>query len=386
MAFADYDITAYGQMLVHRARIDAYVSAIRAAVRPGDVVMDLGTGTGFMALIACQCGAGRVYAVEPSEGIALAEQAARDNGCAERITFLRARSSQVTLPEKCDVLISDLRGATPCFSTHLSDLMDVRARLLKPGARWICQTDTLFVSVTDLPREQDRIFHQWDGARWNLDLSSALPLASQQPVRRRAEPHELLGEPQAWARIAYPALASPHVRGTTRQRIARAGTAHGLVIWFDVELFGGARYSNAPGQASGPYSPVFFPWPRALDLQPADEVEIGLDAVASGHDYWWRWTARVVRTGATEPAATFNQSTFHAQTIARADIAASAPQHPPTLSPAGEEARFLLARMDGKTSQAALAAALRAQFPDRFRDEDAAFARVSEIRRAFGGR
>ncbi len=385
MAYAtDYDVSSYGHMLAHRARVEAYVSAIRAAVRPGDVVMDLGTGTGFMALIACQCGARRVYAIEPTDSIRIAEQAARDNGFADRITFLHARSRQVNLPEKCDVLISDLRGATPCFSTHLTDLMDVRERLLQPDARWICQVDTLYVGVTEIARPEEQIFTQWDGARWGLDLRSALPVACEQTLRRRSEPHEMLSPSRPWAEVRYPTLSSPHVRGSTSLPITRAGAGHGLVIWLGIELYGGARVSNGPGEKPGIYSPVFLPWPRALELQPDDRAEIGIDAIASGHDYWWRWTTTVFRPGAPEPIATFTQTTLRGLTTNRAALAVSMPTFAPRLSAAGEETRFVLERMDGRTSQGDLAAALRARFPERFRHDESAIACVSEIRRAFG--
>src|ERR1044072_3398578 len=109
---SDYDVNAYGRMLTDEARISAYIAAMRSAVRPGDVVLELGTGTGVMALIACQCGASKVYALEPSDAISIAQAAAKANGFSDRIVFLRTLSSHIDLPEKGHVLISDLRGAS----------------------------------------------------------------------------------------------------------------------------------------------------------------------------------------------------------------------------------------------------------------------------------
>ena len=56
-------------MLADQRRTSRYLAAIRRAVRSDDVVLDLGTGTGILAIAAAQAGARRVFAIERS-GIA----------------------------------------------------------------------------------------------------------------------------------------------------------------------------------------------------------------------------------------------------------------------------------------------------------------------------
>src|SRR5438093_12626367 len=88
----------------------AYRNAIRKTVRPGDIVLDLGAGTGILSLIACEAGASRVYAVEPTEIIALIPQLATDNSFAERVMPNKCNSFDLELPERADVMISSLFG------------------------------------------------------------------------------------------------------------------------------------------------------------------------------------------------------------------------------------------------------------------------------------
>src|SRR4051812_34117782 len=103
-----YSLSGYGEMINDALRMDAYARALRRAIRPGSVVLDLGTGPGIFALVACQYGAGRVYAVEPADVIQVAREIARANHLEDRITFLQDFSTQAELPEKADVIISDL--------------------------------------------------------------------------------------------------------------------------------------------------------------------------------------------------------------------------------------------------------------------------------------
>src|SRR5918996_4054309 len=100
-----YSLGDYWRMLGDRVRRDAYDEALRRTVTPGAVVVNIGAGTGMFALQACRHGAGRVYAIEPDPVIDIGRSLAAANGCADRITFLQALSTEVTLPEAADVVV-----------------------------------------------------------------------------------------------------------------------------------------------------------------------------------------------------------------------------------------------------------------------------------------
>ena len=124
-----YSILQYGQMVGDRTRVDGYFEALRNAIHPGSVVLDIGTGTGIFALLACRLGARKVYAIEPSDAISLARNIADANGCREKIDFLQEMSTKVTLPERADVIVSDLRGILPFCGRHISSIIDAPVRL-----------------------------------------------------------------------------------------------------------------------------------------------------------------------------------------------------------------------------------------------------------------
>lgn len=374
-----YDLCAYGGMLSDEQRVSAFHQSIRAAVQPGDVVLELGTGPGLMAFWAAQAGAGHVHAVEPAAVIALARQGARDNGFADRITFHQTVSSCLTLPGRAGVLIEDLRGTMPCFRTHLPDVIDARARLLTPAAVLIGQRDTLFVTIATAGQQSRQAHASWDGRRWGLDLSAAGRMAPNCCARHRCAPEDVLAEPRAWAEIHYPTVSSPHVRGGVELTVVRAGTAHGLALWFDAELFGGFRFSNAPTEPRHTYGSAYLPWPVATPLAAGDRVEVRLDAVFTGNDYEWNWASTVWRAGQAAPGACFKQSTFQGRPLTPQSLARRAGGFRPRRSETAEVQRFLLERMDGRATNAELAAGVRARFPQAFATDAAALAQVVDL-------
>ena len=130
MAYTPHD---YASMLGDKGRINAYTAALKRAIDPESVVLDLGTGTGYFAVLSCLLGAKRVYAIEPNPAISIGEQLAEDNGVGKQITWFEDYSSNVDLPEQVDIIVSDLRGLLPQNEGNLSAIKDARSRFLKPN-------------------------------------------------------------------------------------------------------------------------------------------------------------------------------------------------------------------------------------------------------------
>lgn len=96
-------------------RTPLYYAAIRSRLQQADsklTLLDLGTGPfALLALEAARCGAKKVYAVEADPiSAAKAREAVLAAGFSDVVEVVEGISTQLTLPEKVDVLIS---GAVP---------------------------------------------------------------------------------------------------------------------------------------------------------------------------------------------------------------------------------------------------------------------------------
>ena len=119
-------------MLHDDRRTSDYLAAIAAAVRPGDVVLDIGTGSGVLAVAAARAGARRVYAVEASDIAGVAERVFAANGVRTASRSSRGWSREIELPEPADLLVSEVIGSEPLEEEILETTLDARRRLLKP--------------------------------------------------------------------------------------------------------------------------------------------------------------------------------------------------------------------------------------------------------------
>ena len=174
-----YDVNDYGRMLADPTRMNAYVKALERTVKPGSVVVDVGTGIGAFAMVAARLGARKVYAIETNPCIELARAAAKRNGLEKQIDFIQKSVFEVKLPEKADVLVSDCRGNLALYDASLEIVMHARDRFLKPGGAIIAQKDELFAALVHRPKLFEDLEAPWKllGLDWAPCRASAFSSA-----------------------------------------------------------------------------------------------------------------------------------------------------------------------------------------------------------------
>jgi protein arginine N-methyltransferase 1 len=369
-----YSVTGYGRMVADRTRVDAYARALEAVVRPGCTVLDIGTGTGVFAMHAARLGARRVYAVEPADAIETARELARLNGVAERIEFHRALSTHITLPERVDVIVADLRGVLPPYRQIAASIADARERFLAPGGTIIPLRDTLYAAPIEA--EETWTLHTGPESVLGLDYAPARRVAFSHWTRGLFDRSQLLAPPEPWGGIDYRTVSGADVYGSSAWTVARAGTAHGLAVWFEAEMADGVGFHTGPDSVTV-YQTALFPWPEPVALADGDVVRARLGARLAGDDYLWEWESGIERPG--RPALSFRQSTLSLFLPSLAVLHRRADAYVPTLGNDGEVAAFALARMDGRTPVGEVARAVMERFPGRFATWEAAVSHVGTL-------
>jgi hypothetical protein len=250
-------------MLEDRERTSSFVAAIKDTVRPNDVVVDLGTGTGVLAIAAVQAGAKHVYAIEAAGIAGAAQRLFEANGVAERITLVRGWSTQVSLPERGDVLVSEMIGADPMEERVLEATWDARKRLLKRGARLIPGRVRVSCTPVTIPERVIRRYtftepstRKWK--RWyGIDFEPLTQIAkasnrSFQVWGRVPGKWEALSSPLLLAEVDLKRAKSLSLNRTATAEAESPGTLNGLLMHSEVELVPGIVLSTDPARPGRP--------------------------------------------------------------------------------------------------------------------------------------
>ena len=360
-------------MVGRGVRYAAYSAALRKAVGKTTTVLDVGCGPGFWAITAARCGAARVYAVEPDESIRWGEQAARRLGLSDRIRFMRAMSTEVALPERVDCIVSDLRGCLPLFSTHIPSVVDARTRLLKPGGRLIAARDTMWAGIVEIPRFHRKLTEPWLKKAWKGAYAPALDVILNQTHKDRFKRAALMSKPECWATLDYATIESPDVSASLEFSVERAGTGHGIGMWFDAELAEGVGFSNAPGEPELVYGRLVLPWLKPVVLRAGDVVCVDLRARFVNGDYVWTWNTEL------PGSLRFEQNTLHTLAASLEELKKRAGNAVPSLGQDAAIDAFILNALDGRTSVMAAAEAVMAAYPGRFKNRADAMSHVGDL-------
>lgn len=143
----EWDEAFHQLMLNDRLRMQAYEKAIKETVKPGDVVIDLGAGTGILSLWALEAGASRVYAIElDPEILAIASKSMSETKYADRFVAINKVSYDVNLPERVDILISEILGNLADNEDFQPIISDAIQRFLKPDGKCLPRDACSFIA------------------------------------------------------------------------------------------------------------------------------------------------------------------------------------------------------------------------------------------------
>ena len=271
-------------MMNDEPRNAAYDAAIRRAVTPNAVVLDIGTGAGLLSMMAARAGAKHVVTCEMTAQVAAkAKQIIAQNGFQDRITVHAKRSNDlvvgVDLPEKADVLVQEVFDSDLLSEGVLPSMEDAHARLIKPGAKIIPRAAAAMVALVGGEQLRNMVYVDraagFDIGAFNQFMPERFVFDGQRFK------FEWLSEPVAALSFDFHRTRYPHEHRIIEVKATRAGLCLGVVQWLRLDLDETTRFENHPD------TPPELPsgWMHSLyTFAPPVQIEAGQTVrIVAGH-------------------------------------------------------------------------------------------------------
>lgn len=270
-------------------RNDFFWHALEAADLRGKTVLDLGTGSGLLALMAARLGARRVVGVEESGDLArVARRNVAANFCEGVVEIVHGLAADLVLDEPADVLVTETLGTWMTCEGIVQYCEDARRRLLKPGAQVIPERGTQYVVLIE-SEQLERLF--WVRGYRGIDLQAVMGLQdtastlwskrvglrpSDLPYRELCEPIPVLSAD--FSSTPFSALPTAPVEARVR---CQEGTAHAVLDFWVVEDAAGRRLSTDPRARR------CEPWAYARDVAWGNGLQLVGEEAEEGPDERW---------------------------------------------------------------------------------------------------
>ena len=287
------------RMLSDQLRVDTYYRAISKQVKKGDVVADLGTGTGILSFFAAAQDPKKIYAIDHSNIIETAKIVAQRNGI-RSIEFLKTSSRDFTPTDKINVLIHEQMGQNLFDEGIIHNICDLRDRVLAQDSCIIPGRFSLFMEPVRL-KDAYCIPHVSELNLHGVRFDCLRERPTEENSLRTLHPHQaeaLLCHPEPVLELDFRSLdprALPD-RFCVRKRITNPGRMDGVCVYWTAHFDDELEISTSP---LAPHT-HWGSWFMRADTQEYDagavlefDWTIGeLTEIRS-----WRYTMRTVSAG-----------------------------------------------------------------------------------------
>lgn len=288
------DLYQHDRMLADAVRMDAYRAAIAKHVGPGDVVVDLGTGSGVLAFLAARNGAKRVHAVEHGDMIELAKATAQANSI-DNVVFHKTHSTRFDPGEPVDVILHEQIGDALFDERVIDNVADLRDRLLKPGGKILPAYLSMYIEPVQLLDGAAAPFvwqQEIDGISFaNLSsVSHTQPHSYRYRVFRPFPFERLLCEPEPVVEISlYDAYPESLPRTISYRRDAVTdGRLDGFVVYFKARFDDDISFTSSPEDRMTSWAtPLLRVAPRTV--QTGEPIGLNLVTGDLARPSTWHW-------------------------------------------------------------------------------------------------
>jgi len=246
MTSRDYYADSYAHFGIHEemlkdsVRTGSYRTAIlrNPHLFKDKTVLDVGCGTGILAMFAAKAGASHVIGIDMSNIIDQAVKIIEANGFKDTITLVKGKLEDTELPiQKFDIIISEWMGYFLLYESMLDTVLEARDRYLKPGGLIFPDSATMFIAAIEDQEYKDEKINFWDNV-YGFDFSCIKDIALREPLVDTVDMKAVVTDPCVLKRIDLLTAKKEDLtfKAPFELRATRNDYIHAYLAWFDISF------------------------------------------------------------------------------------------------------------------------------------------------------
>lgn len=320
-----WDEDFHALMLNDEIRMSAYEAAIKEVVKPNYVIADIGIGTGILAQWALEAGARKIFGIDINNKILeLAKDRIKRAGFVDKFIPINKISYEVELPEKVDIVLSEILGNLGDNEDMTPILKDARKRFLANNGTFIPkQVQTYLVPVSS-PKIHKQIKSKECrsiSTKYNLqELLNKLGIKNQFDIYYDAivPVSSYLAEPSLAKTFLFDGTDEAEYKIKITYKIKKAGLLTGIKGYFIANLSDDITLDISADDIAGRktsdcWKHCYMPIENPTPVEPNDVLEINFSRAypkekSSPFRQFYGWQGKVLRAG--QMVGEFNHGTY----------------------------------------------------------------------------
>ncbi|MHA2141808.1 MAG: 50S ribosomal protein L11 methyltransferase [Candidatus Thorarchaeota archaeon] len=252
-----FSILHAASLLSQRSRLSKFEQALKRVVTEDSYVVDLGTGTGILAMMAARAGARKVTAVEIDRiSVEYAKESIKRNGLDDVIEVVRSHYANFKPRSRADIVTCEMLSSAMLVEPQVPASQWAVESILKEQGIMLPQSATVYVAPVDCPEVWERF--NTDGFDFprvpqTMDRDASQDLA----VLTILEEFDFLLHQDPW-------IVDKGLEFT----ILNDGTVHGLVGMFEAQLVDDIKLTMEDG-----WRDLLLPLEEPMNVSQGDLLE-----------------------------------------------------------------------------------------------------------------
>ena len=243
------------RMINDYERNNAYLKAIKCAMKDNKYVLEIGTGSGILSMMAIDAGATKVVTCENNKSIFdVAKKIISKNGYQEQIKIINKNSKELNigtdLSQRADLIISEIFSSEFVGEGIQSSIVDAEKRLLKEGGKMIPEAGEIKLALLQRNSKVENVC--FTGIVHEYDLSDFNQITGSKFTEKvdHSNISFLSNDNIAFSFDFYSKNIIKKKEKIIKIVVSESGICLGLITWMKINLYENIYYENNPSSSN----------------------------------------------------------------------------------------------------------------------------------------